>query len=155
MTVRARLRRGVTLVETMIASTILAILVIALFEGVAFSARIAQENAEFLAADAYAFDLAWKRFHENYAELKNLRAQLNGAALVETVSSNAVPLIWRRGAEARSSTRVAWARDRNGKEDQSGLVITVDVEWGPANRRRTLAPDHVARVLRSGTGGDE
>ena len=51
-------RRGATLVEVMLAAAILALMVLSLFEGIAVSARIAHENAEYLQADAYAFDLA-------------------------------------------------------------------------------------------------
>ena len=55
-----RLKRGVTFIEVMLAAAILALTVLAVFEGIAVSARIARENAEYLQADAYAFDLAWK-----------------------------------------------------------------------------------------------
>ena len=51
-----RAKRGVTLVEVMLAASILALMVLALFEGIAVSARVARENAEYLQADAYAFD---------------------------------------------------------------------------------------------------
>ena len=40
------LSRGVTLIEVMLAAAIFALMVMALFEGIAVSARIARENAE-------------------------------------------------------------------------------------------------------------
>ena len=67
-----RLKRGVTFIEVMLAASILALTVLAVFEGIAVSARIARENAEYLQADAYAFDLAWKRYNESYGALRNL-----------------------------------------------------------------------------------
>ena len=55
---RPGFRRGTTLVEVMIAGMLLSFLAIVLFEGAAFSARLAKENADYLVADAFAFDLA-------------------------------------------------------------------------------------------------
>ena len=65
-------RGGATLIEVMLAAAILSLMVLALFEGIAVSARIARENAEYLQADAYAFDLAWKRFNESYGALRSV-----------------------------------------------------------------------------------
>ena len=62
------MRRGVTLAECMIASAVLGLLVLVLLSGVTVATRIADDNAQLLAAEAVAWDAAWKRFNEDYKD---------------------------------------------------------------------------------------
>lgn len=150
---RPGFHRGVTLVEIMVAGAILALLSIALFNGSGLAARLAQENAEFLAADAFAFDLALKRSRESYAKLGEIRAERNGRAIEETISSNAVPILYRASSPAIARTWVKWAKKRDGQDDPDALQVAVDVEWGPSDERRTLsARQGQTVVLKSGIG---
>lgn len=150
---RPGFRRGVTLVEIMVAGAILALLSIALFNGAGLAARLAQENAEFLAADAFAFDLALKRSRESYTRLLDIRAERNGRYIEEEISSNAVPLLYRASSPARVRTWINWAKDRNGQDDPNALQITMDVQWGPNDDRRTLSERQGPTVvLKSGIG---
>ena len=161
-------RRGVTLVEVMVAGMLLSFLAIGLFEGSAFAARLAKENAEYLAADAFAFDLAWKRFHEDYSKLKAIAQQNNGAgkAYVETISASAVPALVRNTKTTTSSktkvastspdaptarTTICAAKNQSGTTDDSAITITVDVEWGPSTSRRHRS----VTVYRSERGQEE
>ena len=150
-----KMRRGVTLTEVMIAGAILSLLALTLFEGVGVAARLSQENAEYLAADAYAFDLAYKRSRESYGELLKVRDAKKGDVLRETISSNACPVIFRegRGNAAESLTRINWAKTADGHDDPNALLISVDVEWGPQNRRHAPS-DRFGRaaVVKSGIG---
>lgn len=131
---RPGFRRGTTLVEVMIAGMLLSFLAIVLFEGAAFSARLAKENADYLVADAFAFDLAWKRFHEDYAKLKALQ----GMTIVETLTATAVPALCNASGNnpPTARTTIAWVKDRTGADDPTALALTVDVSWGPADNRR-------------------
>ena len=128
-----RSKRGVTLVEVMLAASILALTVLAVFEGIAVSARIARENAEYLQADAYAFDLAWKRYNEKYDEL-----QKHFGVVEETITEDAAPMLYRAGSAAVSRTRLTSINGTTSK----GILISVDVEWGmPGARRRRSSTD--------------
>ncbi len=152
--VRDRTRaRGVTLVEVMLAASILVLMVLSLFEGIAVSARIARENAEYLQADAYAFDLAWKRYNEGYLALRNLiPSGANSVSLpVENIQEDAAPMLYRNGSEAKSYTTITRVADPNDNSVELGLLISVDVEWGAENARRRLSATHTATVFKGGT----
>ena len=96
-----RLKRGVTFIEVMLAASILALTVLAVFEGIAVSARIARENAEYLQADAYAFDLAWKRYNESYGALRNhVSASAPQRTFDEDLVEGAAPMLYRAGSPA-------------------------------------------------------
>ena len=139
-----RAKRGVTLVEVMLAASILALMVLALFEGIAVSARIARENAEYLQADAYAFDLAWKRYNENYGSLRNLigKTQTWVEFPAEEITEEAAPMLYRRGAPAKSYTVIRRVSDPDDTAIELGVLISVDVEWGKAGSRyRRSGPD--------------
>lgn len=141
-----RAKRGVTLVEVMLASSILALMALSLFEGVAVAARIARENAEYLQADAYAFDLAWKRYNESYMALRNLTATPD-----EEITEEAAPMLYHTGAPAVSHTTITRVVDPNDTSVELGLIISVDVEWGAPNARRRLSSTHTATVFKGGT----
>lgn len=141
-----RSKSGVTLVEVMLAASILALMALSLFEGVAVAARIARENAEYLQADAYAFDLAWKRYNESYMALRNLTATPD-----ENITEEAAPMLYRTGSPAVSHTTITRVVDPNDASVELGLIISVDVEWGLPNARRRLSSTHTATVFKGGT----
>lgn len=148
-----RAKRGVTLVEVMLAASILALMVLSLFEGIAVSARIARENAEYLQADAYAFDLAWKRYNENYSSLRNLigKNQTRVELPSEEITEEAAPMLYRAGSVAKSYTTIRRIPDPSDASAELGVLISVDVEWGAAGARRRLSATHTATVFKSGT----
>lgn len=146
---RPGFHRGVTLVEIMVAGAIFSLLATVLFQGAALAARLAQENAEFLAADAFAFDLAWKRFHEDYSKLKALQ----GRTIDETLTATAVPALCGHATydAPKATTKFAWAKNRSNASDQTALCITVDIEWGHSDNRRHRS----VTVCRSERGQEE
>lgn len=138
--------RGATLIEVMLAASIFMLMVLALFEGIAVAARIARENAEYLQADAYAFDLAWKRYNESYLALRGLASTPD-----EEITEAAAPMLYRAGSPAVSHTTITRITDPNDASVELGLLISVDVEWGAANSRRRLSATHTAKVFKGGT----
>ena len=149
---RRRRARGVTLIEVMLASSIFALMVLSLFEGIAVAARVARENAEYLQADAYAFDLAWKRYNESYTALRNC---VTGGASERTIEENiteaAAPMLFRAGTPAKSYTTIRRVVDPNDTSTELGVVISVDVQWGEAGKVRQLSSTHTATVFKSGS----
>ena len=139
------LSRGVTLIEVMLAASIFALMVLALFEGIAVSARIARENAEYLQADAYAFDLAWKRYNESYMALRNLTIIPD-----EVITEEAAPMLYRVESPAVSHTTITRLANPEDPSVELGVLISVDVEWGAADARRHLSSTHTATVFKSG-----
>ena len=147
-----RARRGVTLVEVMLAATILALMVLALFEGIAVSARIARENAEYLQADAYAFDLAWKRYNESYGALRNfVSASSPERTFNEDITEEAAPLLYHTGNPAVSHTTLTRIPDPADASVELGILISVDVEWDSSGVRRHLSSTHTATVFKGGS----
>ena len=148
-----RVKRGVTLIEVMLAASILALMVLSLFEGIAVSARIARENAEYLQADAYAFDLAWKRYNESYGALRNFVSAASPERVFEPedITEEAAPMLYRKGAPAKSYTVIKRITDPNNASVELGVLISVDVEWGAADARRRLSATHTATVFKGGS----
>ena len=146
------LSRGVTLIEVMLAAAIFALMVMALFEGIAVSARIARENAEYLQADAYAFDLDWKRYNESYGALRNFVPASSPERVVdEEIVEDAAPLLYRPGSSAVSHTTLTRVTDPSDGTSEMGILISVDVEWGPSGDRRLLSSTHRAVVFKGGS----
>lgn len=140
------------LVEVMLAASILALMVLSLFEGIAVSARIARENAEYLQADAYAFDLAWKRYNESYAALRNfVSASSPERTFDENVTEEAAPLLYHTGTPAVSHTTITRIPDPVDAAAELGILISVDVEWGGSGARRRLSATHTATVFKGGS----
>ena len=141
-----RMRRGATLVEVALAGAIAVLLTLAFMEGIAVAARISHENSQLLAAEAYAWDTAWKWLNKPYDELNNTAtAAFYPSAAGETVSSNACPVLCRAlngGADAKVFVRVTFLTGasalRRHEADAEAKLIEVDVEWGPATDRRCL-----------------
>jgi len=139
-------RKGFTLVECMMASAVLGISCLVLFEGVGVCARVAQENAQLLAAEAVAWDAAWKRFNEGYDSLV-----LNESTGWQTLSEAAAPALAVFDTDAKLKVDVR-AMDAEGwLADMK--IVTADVEWGPSSRRRRLSDGgHAVRVCRGSLG---
>ena len=130
-------KRGVTLVEVMLAGTITALLVLVLLEALVFGARIAKANSQLLAADAYAFDVAWRHCNESFA---NMPSALRNQAY--NIPSNAAPAI----SLAGWPSAVCYVTVTN---SGPGKAIAVDVEWGPNGRRRRLSANHATEIYKS------
>ena len=147
-----RSKRGVTFIEVMLAASILALTVLAVFEGIAVSARIARENAEYLQADAYAFDLAWKRYNESYGALRNfVSSESPQRTFDEEITEDAAPMLYRASGPAVSHTTITRVIDPSDASNELGVLISVDVEWGAADARRSLSATHTATVFKGGT----
>ena len=139
-------RRGVTLVEVMLAGSIAVLLTLACLEGVIVSTRIAHENSQLLAAEAYAWDTAWRWLNKPYDELNNSTSpKFYPDAGYSVVSSNDCPMLCRElngGADAKLYVRVQLLSGSAAplRHGDSAIVkrIDVDVEWGPPSSRRRL-----------------
>ena len=147
------MRRGVTLAECMVASAVLGLLVLVLLSGVTVATRIADDNAQLLAAEAVAWDAAWKRFNEDYRDLV-----LNETTGWQNLSSNAAPVLSVYDTPACISNAVFDIVDVIDPEDVEGWrgelkAIIVDVEWGPSEHRRRLSDTrHAVQVWRGNMG---
>ena len=147
-----RTRRGVTFIEVILAASMLALTVLTVFEGIAVSARIARDNAEYLQADAYAFDLAWKRYNESYGALRNfVSPSVPQRTFDEEIVEDAAPMLYRTAAPAVSHTTITRLIDPSDASNELGVLISVDVEWGAEGARRRLSTTHTATVFKGGT----
>ena len=81
-------RGGFTLVEVMLAGAIAVLMTLALMEGLVVAAKISHENSELLAADAFAWDTAWKWLNKSYDELP---AQ-TGGVVYDSASNTAMTI---------------------------------------------------------------
>ena len=96
-------RKGMTLVEVMLAGSIAAVSTLALMGSFAVIAKVGRENTQLLAAEAYAWDTAWTWLNKPYDKLKvSTSASSYGSwypsdAGAETTISDAVgsPVCWR------------------------------------------------------------
>lgn len=139
-------RRGATLIEVTMAGAIAVLLTLSFLEGVIVSTRIAHENSRLLAAEAFAWDTAWKWLNKPYEELNNsTTAKFYPDAGYSLVSSNACPMLCRElngGSDAKVYVKVTLLSGSTAvpRHGTTSVVkrIDVDVEWGPANDRRCL-----------------
>ena len=138
-----RSKRGVTLVEVMLAASILALMVLALFEGIIVSARIARENAEYLQAG----------YCERYQALRNVvsASAPERAFAPEDITEEAAPMLYRADSPAKSYTTITRITDPNDATVELGVLISVDVEWGRPGARQRLSATHTATVFKSGS----
>ena len=138
------MRGGFTLVEVMLAGAIAVLMTLALMEGLVVSAKISHENSELLAADALAWDTAWRWLNKPYDELPS---QIGGtpydsSSLQEmSIATNCCPELCRAktGGDPRMVVRVVMC----GSQPRHGTTVSVkridvDVEWGPAGDRKCL-----------------
>jgi len=140
------MRKGFTLVECMLASAILGFAATMLFQGVGVFSRIAHENAQLLVAEAIAWDAAWKRFNESYANL------VSGETTDwRNLSESAAPALCGYDTAPKVKVDVALTTSAGWRENMK--VITADVEWGPAERRLRLSDaGHAVRICRGPLG---
>ena len=129
-------KRGLTLIEVMLAASITALVVLVLLEALIFGARIAKENSQLLAADAYAFDVAWRHCNESFDKMQTLRNQSYN------IPSNAAPAISLPGwPQAKCYVTVT--------NSGVGKMIAVDVEWGATGHRKRLNSYHRTESYKS------
>ena len=125
-------KRGATLIEVMLAGAILLLLSIAMFNGISISVRIAHENAEFLSAEAVVWDAVWKRFNEEYSSLLPTDGWVSET--LDGVKTNAAPALCCYSSAPVLKMRVSVVPGYNALR-----CIEGDIEWGPANKRRSLS----------------
>ena len=143
----ARCRGGFTMAEMMLAGAISILSTLALMEGLAVSARMSRENSQLMAADAFAWDTAWKWLNKAYADLPSQAAGAVFDSAVDAdmaVTAGDCPAISREktGADPRVVVRVVLCSG-SGAVQRHGMQITakridVDVEWGAEGGRRCL-----------------
>ncbi|MBR3222317.1 MAG: hypothetical protein IKF72_08825 [Kiritimatiellae bacterium] len=141
------MRGGFTLVEVMLAGAIAVLMTLALMEGLIVSAKISHENSELLAADAFAWDTAWKWLNKSYDDLP---AQADGrvydsatdTAMAMTTNDCPVLNFEHAGGDPRVVVRVVMCEGTGAIARHGTNVkvkrIDVDVEWGPAGDRKCL-----------------
>ena len=127
-------KRGVTLIEVMLAGAILTLLSLALFNGISVATSIAHENAELLSAEAVVWDAVWKRFNEDYST--SIRNSADNVWVEETLTSNAAPALAIYGTASSAMPKL---RLRVSHFSETLCCIEGDLVWGPANKRRTLS----------------
>lgn len=129
-----RARPGFSLAECMLASAILGLVLLAVFEGVLVATRIAHENADLLAAEAVAWDAVWKRFNEDFSDLAI------GSGAPEELSYQAAPQLARYDTAPQLTIRITAADEANFASSVTDMKkITADLEWGDSRRRRRLS----------------
>ncbi|MBQ2630250.1 MAG: prepilin-type N-terminal cleavage/methylation domain-containing protein [Kiritimatiellae bacterium] len=146
MTMR-RSRGGFTLVEVMLAGAIAVLMTLALMEGIIVAAKISRENSQLLAAEAFAWDTAWKWLNKAYDDLPALASGTLYDSSSDTgmaISEEDCPEISsaKTGSDPRIVVRVVLCKDagaleRHGKSLKAKR-IDVDVEWGPEGDRKCL-----------------
>ncbi len=132
-------RGGFTLVEVMLAGVIAVLMTLALMEGLIVSAKISHENAELLAADAFAWDTAWRwlnRKNEDFERDRGLSdySASGGAEL----TYNDCPAIYMESSRPKCYVVISNAAPVRSGSAVATKVIDVNVEWGPAGNRRCL-----------------
>ena len=141
-------RPGVTLVEVMLAGVITVLVSLSLMEGIIVAAKVSHENAELLAADAYAWDVAWKWLNKKYEDLPSVTAgqvfSTSSSANKIVIAADDCPELARAktGGDLAVAVRVTLKKDssavsRHGKKVEAKL-IEVDVAWGPSGKRKSL-----------------
>ncbi len=128
-------RAGLTLIETMIAGAILAFVLTAAFHGIVTATRVCHENARLLAAEAFAWETAWRWLNKSSDNATSQTFTLTDEDCPQ-ISSSAL------GEAARCVVNVtekkgANAFARHGDQIPAKL-IEVDVEWGAPGDRRSL-----------------
>ena len=122
-------RSGFALLEAVLASVVFALAALSTFKCIQVASRCAHDQAQYLRADAAAFDIAWAHYHRAYDELL---AECEAAERKpEAISRTAVEGLTGGVATVRVTRSRAASADRS-----ESLVITVTVEWGGDDRRR-------------------
>lgn len=150
------MRGGFTLVEVMLAGAIAVFMTLALMEGLVVSAKISHENSELLAADAFAWDTAWKWLNKSYKDLPDVKHtydSVTDTAMAMTTNDCPVLNFEHAGGDPRvvvtvdmcDGTNVVVRHGTNVKVKR----IDVDVEWGPAGDRKRLSQYKGVSVYKS------
>ena len=136
------MRKGFTLLECMLAGSLLCLLAVAFLKGIAVTSRVAHENAQVLAADGIVWDAIWKKFNEDYDSLR-----VKAAADEEELSESAAPELYVEGSPPVLSVRVSAVIGYPDLRE-----ISADLEWGPAAERKRYSDYQPAFVYRSPLG---
>ena len=145
-------RGGFTLVEVMLAGAITVLVTLSLMEGLIVSAKISHENSELLAADAFAWDTAWRWLNTKNDDIDNLFRNSPSGIKDLLVSAGAVipendcRAIYLAGSPARCYVRIVGCGGTNAGTNAlprcettvEAKRIDVNVEWGPADKRKSL-----------------
>jgi len=147
--------RGFTLVETMVAGTILALVTLALFEGITVAARISRESAEMLQAEGIAWDAVWTAFNEDYdLMLAECRKSDDGTTSTRTVTlpESAAPLLSRYDTSPTLSVTLTKTEVEVDESTKYFIAVEGDVTWGSSANRRRLSDTQRTFVWRSPMG---
>lgn len=140
---RGPLRGGFTLVEVMFASTVSLLLFLVLLESLTVCQRMAANIKWRLAADAIAYDTAWKIFNEQ-TEWFETRFNAEGQATWEAVPVE-TSSVW-YGGQAAS---VYWSVTPVGMPTGKWSIRT-NVQWPvPGGRSERLPADYVIERCRA------
>ncbi len=139
-------RKGMTLVEVMLAGSIAAFSVLALMEGLIVIAKVSRESSQILAAEAYAWDTAWKWLNISYEKLSgstNWSPSDQGLEMAISEADCHALNIWPGSppkcyVRGRGRTGVDVMNPPHGITGTTWKEIQVDVEWGPSGDRRCL-----------------
>ncbi len=131
-------RKGMTLIEVMLAGGIAVLMTLSTMEGLIDAAKTSNENSQLLAADAYAWDMAWKWFNKTFNDLST--PNVNGIIYQGTVSSNECPVLCKElvGSDARVGIRVRTVTETRHSVPLVTRQIDVDIAWGPETDRKSL-----------------
>ena len=135
----------------MLAGAIAGLATLALMEGLIVAAKISRENSELLAADAIAWDTAWRMLVDE--KYKNLEKELKDSGVWEygelhrdypakTVGQADCPVLYNDNAETLCRVRTILC-DASGfpaatASDGKTVCICVNLEWGGDGHRRSL-----------------
>ena len=136
------------MIEVTLAGAIAVLITLSLMEAIIVAAKISHENSELLAADAYAWDTAWKWLNKKWEDLPAVTSgQLYSTASSTykiQVAADDCPVLSKAatGGEMAVAVKVTLKKDssavaRNGTTCEAKL-IEVDVAWGPAGDRKSL-----------------
>ena len=130
--------RGFTLVEVMLAGSILLISTLALFEGITLATRISRENSELLQAEGVAWDAVWTVFNEDYDRLLD---ECSGGDSVRsvTLSEDVAPILARYDMAPTLSVTLKKVSVVIDSVTKNFVSVEGDVTWGPRLNRRSLS----------------
>lgn len=119
-------KAGVTLVELLVASAVLAISVISLLAGFTVAERISHANAEALRADNVAFDLLWRRFNLDYDQLTSTVGQ---RAVQQNTADTSSPYHSSRLVQPPAYSYTEYTEPSNNVK-----YLTIELHYGPNNQ---------------------
>jgi len=147
------MRKGFTLVECMLAGSILSIAALGLLQGLGVLSRVAKENAEMLEADALAWDALAAAFNRDYEKiaLGTTRRALSSAEAPQLTSEETSRLL----ADGESAEAVLTLRVLRMPPAERDVLrsIMCAVEWGEAGNRKAVTNFVYRSVIQRGEGG--